>query len=235
MTKKPLAVPLIWREAAQWTFPIALGYFPAGIAFGVLLNVAGFPIWTALFISLVMYSGAAQYAIIPMLTAQMSPATIHFNIFIINLRHIFYATPIRAELPQSRLKKFYILYALTDETFSLLTTLDSNTRRRLCFPIALLNHVYWVSASLIGAALGDGLNRLIPNLDFAMICLFVILCFEQYLSRHSVKPLWIALGAWIFAHFLSEEYAFLLAVLLCLAALLLQCRLQKDKASGASS
>lgn len=184
-----------WASAAKLSYPVAMGYIPAGLAFGVLFVAAGLPAWAALFASVVLYAGAAQYAAISMLSGGVGLTTLATNTLAINMRHMFYAMPLLRQLPRAFLPRYYCLFALTDETFSVLTTLDEDTRARLILPISLLNQSYWVIGTLLGVALGAGLNNAIPHLDFALVCLFAILAYEQFKSLKQLYPICIALVA----------------------------------------
>src|SRR5690625_3572237 len=130
----PNSRPRSWRLALRYSIPIAMGYIPAAIAFGVLMRAADFPFWWALALSLFLYSGAAQFALIPMLAQAAHPLSMWVNISIINLRHIFYALPLLKVLPRGRIKKYYCLFGLTDESFSTLMTLRKTEQRRIIVP-----------------------------------------------------------------------------------------------------
>lgn len=220
-----------WQQAFKITYPVAMGYFPAGIAFGVLMQAAGLPAWWAILLSLVLYSGAAQYATIPLLVSGASLTTLSLNTAAINLRHIFYALPLLQQLPNNKLAKAYCLFGLTDESFSVLTTLDKTTRQRLFTHIILLNQSYWVCATLIGVTVAAGLDKLIPHLDFALTCLFAILAYEQFINlpKHMPKLLPIVfagvafiLAGFITAYYLFANYVLLLAISLCVVFILLR-------------
>ena len=120
-----------WAEGFKRSLPVAMGYLPAGIAFGVLAQVAGIPVWATVMLSVVLYAGAAQYACIPMLSAGLPIGSMATNIAAINLRHIFYGMPLLQSLPQNKLAKTYCLFALTDETFSVMTSMPTELRQAL--------------------------------------------------------------------------------------------------------
>ena len=221
-----------WKEALRLSMPVGMGYVPAAIAFGVLMSAAGLPWWWALLLSLFLYSGAAQYAAIPMLAAGAGVAALSVNTLVINLRHIFYALPLLQQLPKRHIKRWYALFALTDESFSLLTTLPQATAQKLFVKIVWLNQMYWVLGTLMGLGIGAGLNDLIPHLDFALTCLFVVLAYEQYQAKRVWWPCVLAVVAFTIAHFVSIDYLLLLAVGLCsLGILLLQWRTGKRRAA----
>ena len=217
-----------WRLAWQYSYPIALGYVPAAIAFGVLMSAAGLPTWLALAMSVIVYSGAAQYAAVALFADWAGVFTLTLNTFIINLRHVFYALPLLQHLPKRAVKRWYALFALTDESFSLLTTLPQEVARKLFVKIVWLNQMYWVIGTLIGLGIGAGLNELIPHLDFALTCLFVVLAYEQYQAKRVWWPCVLAVVAFVLASVITVDYLLLLAVALCaLGILFLQWRQAK--------
>src|SRR5690625_4569330 len=121
---KQLATQKPWRNALRYSLPIAMGYIPAAIAFGVLMSAAQLPFWWAFSLSIFLYSGAAQFALIPLLAQATNPFSMWLNVSVINLRHIFYALPLLKTLPKNKIKKAYCLFGLTDESFSTLTSLS---------------------------------------------------------------------------------------------------------------
>lgn len=202
----------LWQESLKLSIPVAMGYLPAGMAFGVLFVAAKLPAWAAVLSSVLLYAGAAQFASIPMLASGVGVVTMASNTLAINLRHMFYAIPLLKQLPVHPLKKFYCLFALTDETFSLLTTLDERQRHTLIFPISVLNQSYWIGGTLLGLLVGAGLNELVPHLDFALVCLFAILAYEQFKVLNRFYPIIIAVIAFIIALNFFDKWLLLSAI-----------------------
>ncbi len=210
-----------WSEAFSLSLPVAMGYLPAAIAFGVLMSAAGLPAWWSLFLSLVLYSGSGQYATIPMLASGAGVFAMTLNITVINLRHIFYALPLMDALPKAKLKRMYCLFALTDESFSVLSTQPTAKAKALFAKVVFFNQSYWIVGTVLGIWVGSGLNELIPHLDFALTCLFVVLAYEQYLAKRIWWPCVLAVIAFLFAKWVSTDYVLLLSVGLCAAALII--------------
>lgn len=218
-----------WKEALGLSMPVAMGYVPAAIAFGVLMSAAGLPWWWALLLSVFLYSGAAQYACIPMLATGANVASLSINTLVINLRHVFYALPLLQQLPKRSLRRWYALFALTDESFSLLTTMPATQAQKLFVKIVWLNQMYWVVGTLMGIAIGAGLNDLVPNLDFALTCLFVVLAYEQYQAKRVWWPCVVAVLAFVVASVVTVDYLLLVAVALCALVILLWAVLKRSK------
>lgn len=218
--KKPLKVNYAWAEGFKKSLPVAMGYLPAGIAFGVLAQVAGIPMWAIMMLSIVLYAGAAQYACLPMLSAGLPIGNIATNIAAINLRHVFYGMPLLHYLPTHKLAKTYCLFALTDETFSVMTSLPNASRQALILPISLFNQSWWVLASAIGVLIGSALSDLVPHLDFALVCLFAILAYEQFQSIKRYFPIGIAVISLAAASLFTSNWLLLVAITICMLLIL---------------
>lgn len=221
-----------WSEGFKKSLPVAMGYLPAGIAFGVLAQVAGVPIWATIMLSIVLYAGAAQYACLPMLSAGLPIGNIATNIAAINLRHVFYGVPLLNYLPTHKLAKTYCLFALTDETFSVMTSLPVESRQALILPISLFNQSWWVLATAIGVMIGSALNDLVPHLDFALVCLFAILAYEQLQTIKRYFPIGIAIIALVIASLFTSQWLLLVAIAICMLLILGRAFMIKDKPMG---
>ncbi|MFW2178094.1 MULTISPECIES: AzlC family ABC transporter permease [unclassified Moraxella] len=207
--------PTIWQQAFKLSLPVAMGYIPAGLAFGVLWVAGGLPVWGAIFSSMLLYAGAAQYASIPLLASGTGLMTLASNTLAINLRHMFYGLPLLHELRALPVwVRCYCLFALTDETFSVLTTLEHEQRQTLFLPISLFNQSYWVIGTLFGVVIGAGLNQLVPHLDFALVCLFAILAYEQFRSLTQWYPIIIAVITFAVAMAFFGQWVLLSAIAL---------------------
>ncbi len=224
-----------WSEGFKKSMPVAMGYLPAGIAFGVLAQVAGVPIWATVMLSIVLYAGAAQYACLPMLSAGLPIGSMATNIAAINLRHVFYGVPLLQYLPTQKLAKTYCLFALTDETFSVMTSLPAESRQGLMLPISLFNQIWWVLASAIGVMIGSALNDLVPNLDFALVCLFAILAYEQFQTIKRYFPIGIAIIGLAIASLFTSDWLLLVAIAICMLLILTRAFLLQRKVAGGSN
>jgi len=209
-----------WSEGFKKSLPVAMGYLPAGIAFGVLAQVAGIPIWATIMLSITLYAGAAQYACLPMLSAGLPIGSIATNIAAINLRHVFYGMPLLQSLPKNKIAKTYCLFALTDETFSVMTSLPNESRPALILPISLFNQSWWVLASTVGVIIGSTLSDLVPHLDFALVCLFAILAYEQFQSIKRYFPIAIAVISLAVASLFTSHWLLLVAITICMVLIL---------------
>ncbi|MCX7252117.1 MAG: AzlC family ABC transporter permease [Burkholderiales bacterium] len=200
------------------TAPVAMGYIPLGAVFGFLFVQAGGHWSLAWLSSLLIYAGAAQYMMIPMLAAGMPLAAIALATLVVNLRHVFYGLSLLERLPRGRLLRAYMAFTLTDETYSILTTLPASTPARQMALLALLNHGWWMLGTALGALIGSQARLTLAGLDFVLAALFAVLTVEQWRSRRNATPVWVALAAYALAYPVAPQHALVLAIALSLAA-----------------
>jgi len=213
-----------------------MGYVPLGMVFGFLFVQAGAVWWLALLASVLVFAGAAQFMMVPMLAAGLPLTAIALATLVVNLRHIFYGLSLLDKLPKAALARWYLVFALTDETYSVLTTLPAGSSTRQMVLLALLNQGWWVLGTLLGALIGSQAQVPLVGLDFALAALFAVLAVEQWRSAHSAAPLWVALASYAAAQLLMPQQALLIAIALCvLAGMLLPTTAPKDDARKESA
>lgn len=176
-----------------------MGYIPLGAVFGFLFVQAGGDAWLALLSSLLIYAGAAQFMMIPMLAAGLPLGTIALATLVLNLRHIFYGLSLLNHMPASRWQRWYSVFALTDESYSVLTALKPHDRTRRMALVCALNQGWWVLGTALGVLLGGRVQIGLTGLDFVLAALFAVLAVEQWRARRDVIPIWIALTAYAVA------------------------------------
>ncbi|MDD2808022.1 AzlC family ABC transporter permease [Rhodoferax sp.] len=200
------------------SIPVAMGYVPLGMVFGFLFVQAGAPWWLALVASVGVYAGASQFMMVPMLAAGLPVASIALATLVVNLRHMFYGLSLLHKLPTQPLARWYLVFALTDETYSVLTTLPPGTHTGQMVTVALLNQGWWVLGTLLGAVIGAQAQVGLVGLDFALAALFAVLAVEQWRSAASGAPLWMAVLSYAVAWWVWPQQALLLAIGLSVCA-----------------
>jgi len=198
--------------------PVAMGYVPLGMVFGFLFVQAGAPWWLALAASVFVFAGAAQFMMVPMLAAGLPVASIALATLVVNLRHVFYGLSLLHKLPVQPWSRWYLVFALTDETYSVLTTLPPGTRTGQMVMVAMLNQGWWVLGTLLGAVIGAQAPIALVGLDFALAALFAVLAVEQWRSADSAAPLWVAVLSYAVAWTVAPQQALLVAIALSVLA-----------------
>ena len=203
--------------AFKATTPVLFGYLAIGIAFGLLLKDAGYPWLVALFMSIIVYAGAAQFLAVSFFANNLPLFEVATITFLVNFRHMLYGLSLFDKFNQTGRLKPYMIFALTDETYALLTTTKDPAgvnAPRFYFYIALLNHFYWVAGSVIGAIAGNFITINTTGLDFALTALFIVLLLEQLKSYKTRIPFLIGGGCAILAIFFIGKSNMLLAAVI---------------------
>lgn len=178
------------RFAFYKTIPVLLGYLFLGLAFGLLLQEAGYSFWWALLSSGIVYAGSIQFVLVEFLNGGTGFLTVAVMTLLINSRHAFYGLSFVEKF--RKMKTYpYMIFSLTDETYSLLCSLkvpEGIDEKKAMFLIALFDQLYWVTGSVLGAALGQVLPFDMTGIDFAMTALFVTIFVDQWREAKSHLP-----------------------------------------------
>jgi 4-azaleucine resistance transporter AzlC len=176
-------VKKVIKAAFTVTIPVMLGYISVGIAFGLLFQKSGYNFLWAALMSLTVYSGAMQFIAINLLTSSAGLFEIALMTLFVNIRHIFYGLSFIDKFKDIGKKKTYMIFSLTDETYSLLCSSkepEGVSRNSIFFCIAFFNQMYWVIGTLIGSIAGSFITFNTNGIDFAMTALFVVIFIEQW-------------------------------------------------------
>ncbi len=182
MAKKDL-----FAYAFKKSIPVMLGYIFLGIAYGIVLEDSGFGWPWALLTSAVVYAGSMQFALVPLMTALTPLPTVALMTLMVNSRHLFYGLSFVDEYKEMGKKYPYMVFSLTDETYSVLCSckgdeLAQTDHHDAYFYISLLDQIYWTLGSVIGAIAGARITFDTTGIDFAMIALFVVILVDQIRS-----------------------------------------------------
>ncbi|MGO4929456.1 AzlC family ABC transporter permease [Fundicoccus sp. Sow4_D5] len=186
------------KFAFPLTIPIMAGYIFLGISFGILATSKGLPIYYPVIMAIFIYGGSMQFAAINLLLAAFNPISAILLTIMVHARHIFYGITMLSPFNQLKdgPRKFYTMFGLTDETFSLLASLelpDNQDESWVYFLITLLNQSYWVIGCVIGALIGSHLSFNTQGIEFVLTALFVTIFIDQWLSASNHRPALIGL------------------------------------------
>ena len=171
------------RAALPHTLPVLAGYLFLGIAFGVYMVAEGFPFWMPMLLSSAVFGGSLQFVAVSVLSAPFAPAQTFLLTLMVQARHLFYGVAMLEKYRGMGAKKPYMIFALTDETFSVNFAAEPPEdvdRGWFMFFISLLDQLYWIGGTAIGALLGSNLPFNTQGIDFAMTALFVVIFLEQW-------------------------------------------------------
>lgn len=162
--------------------PIAVGVVPLGLAFGVLMVQTGFDWWWTPIFSIVIYAGSMEFLAISMVTGGVTPAVAAVTGFMVNFRHIFYGLTFPRDEIRNRFGRAYSTYALTDESYAVLSAFPRGSRPSgaFVFTVQLFCQVLWVVSGIIGAVAGQAIPPSVKGLDFALVALFIVLAIDSF-------------------------------------------------------
>ena len=213
-----------FRQAFLDTVPVLTGYLFLGMGFGILLiEQTGKGVLWAFFMALCMLAGSGQYLAVSLLASGASLLSAAVATLLVNARHIFYGISLIDAYKGAGKKKPYMIFALTDETYSLVTQNqppEGMTRHQYCFTVSLLDHIYWI----IGCVLGNLAGSLIPisfeGVEFVLTALFVTMFVEQWLSNKNHLPAIIGVVSTVLCLALFGSELFLIPSMVLIAILL---------------
>ena len=181
----------VCKEAFVKTLPVMAGYVVLGIGFGILLRGAGFGVWYALAMSVFIYAGSMQYVGVGLLAGGASVLSTMLTTVMVNARHLFYSISMIEPYKDAGKYKPYMIFALTDETYSLLCdgkVPDGVNANRYRFLVSLFKHCYWVTGCVLGSLLGAVLPFSTAGIEFSMTALFIASFTEQWLNTRDHVP-----------------------------------------------
>ena len=173
------------------SIPVLAGYFVLGIGFGILMNAAGYGVGLSFAMSVFIYAGSMQYVGVTLLTSGASVITTALTTVMVNARHIFYSISMIDRYKNSGRYKPYLIFALTDETYSLLCdgqTPEGEDADLYRFLVSLFDHSYWVIGSVVGNLLGMVIPFSTKGIEFAMTALFISSFTQQWLETKDHVP-----------------------------------------------
>lgn len=179
------------KAAFPHTIPVLTGYMFLGIAFGLLLNSKGYGPGWAVLMSILAFAGSAQYLAISFLSSAFNPLYAFLMTLIVNARHLFYGISMLNKYKNTGKKKPYLIFGLTDETFSIVCSAKAPKgvdQTYFMFFVTLLDHIYWVSGSLIGSMLGSVISLNTKGLDFVLTALFTVIFVDQWKAQKNHLP-----------------------------------------------
>ena len=212
------------RSALKTSLPIMFGFVPLGIAFGLLFQELGYPWFFATLMGIIVYAGAAQFMAIGFLSAGLGVLEIAMSTFFLNSRHMFYGLAFLESFGNWNLRKFYLIFGMTDETYALLTTIkvpEKYIKERFYLLITLFAQLYWVLGCTIGALSADILTFNTDGIEFAATALFVVLLIEQWIMVRRILPFILGFIASIIALIFFVNHMLLIAIMISIGSIVI--------------
>ena len=226
MTKKT------FKRAFRDSLPVLAGYLALGIGFGVLLQSKGYNFLWALLMSCTIYAGAGQYAAVDLLSSGASLITTALMTLLINARHFFYGFSLLDKYKGTGKAKPYMIFGLTDETYSLVCTAkldDTINHKKYYLFLTALDQLYWITGCTLGALLGEFIPFNSTGIEFAMTAIFVVIFVEQWMSTKEHLPAILGALTTLVCMFVFGKQLFIIPSMLLIAIELVAFRKKLDK------
>ena len=224
------------KQAFVATLPVMAGYIVLGFGFGIILRASGFGILLAVAMSTFIYAGSMQYVAIDLLTGGASLITTALTTLMVNARHLFYGVSMLEKYKGVGKRKGYLIFGLTDETYSLVCSdtigLEGKELKDYYLLVTLLDHSYWIFGSVLGAIAGSLISFNTTGIDFALTALFITVFVEQWLSTKKHFSALIGVGASVLCLLIFGKDSFLIPTMLVIALLLCLYKEKKKEKEG---
>lgn len=215
------------RKTAAYAFhhsiPILIGFFPVGIAYGLLMQQAGYNFLWAGACSLFVLAGSLQFLMVTFFAGGVSLATVAVLALLLNSRHIFYGLSFIDKFRSFGPWRWFLIYSLCDENYSLHCSHDfgPDVNEKWAYVLtAALVTFYWVTLSMLGGLVGSLITFDTTGIDFALTALFTVIVVDQLRGARTRIPAVVAAVSSIGALLLLGPDKFLLPSLLVTVAAL---------------
>ena len=185
------------KAAFPHTVPIFAGFWFLGLTYGIYMNVSGFSFWYPMLMSLTIFAGSMEFVAVNLLLGAFDPLQALAMTLMINARHLFYGISMLDRYKGTGWKKFYLIFGMCDESFSINYTADipdGVDKGWFMFFVTLLNHFYWFSGAALGGIFGSLISFNTEGLEFVMTAMFVVIFMEQWLKDKKHLSALLGLG-----------------------------------------
>ncbi|PYZ93548.1 branched-chain amino acid ABC transporter permease [Salipaludibacillus keqinensis] len=199
--------------------PIAIGYLPVALTFGLIAGSTGLTVYEAVLMSFLVFAGAAQYMALSMIALGAGAMEIVVSTFIVNFRHLLMSASIheRAERSSNKSRALYSFF-LTDEVFAVASTSETPIRSHYILGVGLVAYSSWVGFTGVGYFAGAFLPGIVQeSMAIALYALFIALLIPSIKTQGKVVIRLAFLGALfntVFSIWLSTGWAVMLATIL---------------------
>ncbi len=221
------------------SLPVLAGYTIMGMGFGILLNAQGYSFRWAFLMGLTILSGSMQYATVDLLAGGASFITSAIMTLVINARYFFYGLSMIGKYSKVKRGKWYLIFALTDETYSLAATFDETkpenvgvSKKGYYFTLSMLNHCYWIVGCTLGAILGEVAHFDSRGMEFAMTALFITIFVDQWFDNKDHFPALFGVGISLLCLFIFGAEGFVIPAMVILTLTMLLKPTKKEKDEG---
>jgi 4-azaleucine resistance transporter AzlC len=164
-----------------------------GLTFGAVATASGVRALQAVAMSVVMFTGASQFALVGIVAAGGAPLAALSAALLLGVRNAFYGVPVARLICPRGLRRLLTAHLVIDETTAMAVSQRAPRAGRYAFwATGIAMFTLWNLGTLAGALIGTGIDTSALGLDAAAPAIFLALLWPQ-LSRD--RGLTVALGA----------------------------------------
>lgn len=220
-----------FKQGVGTGLPIAFGYFPSAVAFGVVALAAGLTWRQALLMSVFVFSGAGQFMSVNLWGNGAALVAIIVANAVINLRYVVMSASLSRRLRLNRWQAAIVGFGVTDETFvtnylanfhqvAQGETLEGGGGHRDILPsgfvmgVNVVSYLGWVAGTGTGIAFAGVLSeRMVSGMGIVLYAMFIALLVPSIAKAWKIGVV-AAVGGifcWLFGQVLSFGWSMVLA------------------------
>lgn len=231
MQKKRDILKRAFKAAFPNTIPIFAGFWFLGMTYGIYMNVSGFSFWYPMLMSITIFAGSMEFVAVNLLLGAFNPLQALVMTLMINARHLFYGISMLDKYRGTGWKKFYLIFGMCDESFSINYTAkipEEVDEGWFMFFVTLLNQFYWFFGATLGGIFGSLIHFNTEGLDFVMTAMFVVIFLEQWLKEknHTSSLIGIALSLLCLIAFGADNFMIPAMLVIFVSLTLMRSRLE---------
>lgn len=183
---------------------------------------------------IIIFSGTVQFVSVSMLSGG-SVIMAALTALMVAARHIFFSISMIGRYCEEGRRKWYLFYALCDETYAMLSRDDMpegvnvSAYRML---VTLFDQSSWVLGSALGGIAGSILPFDSTGIDFAMTALFTTVFIQQWIDSKCHIPAILGITATLLSRILFGRDLFLIPAMVIILGVLILMREKIEAAGG---
>lgn len=186
-----------FKAALPYTIPICVGFLFLGMSYGFLMRSKGFSFIYPMLMSFFIFAGSMEFVTVNLLLSAFHPVHAFLLTLMVNARHLFYGISMLEKYKNMGWKKFYLIYGMCDESFTINCAAAPPAdvdKGWFMFFVTLLNQIYWVTGSTMGALLGYVIHFDTTGIEFVMTALFVVMFINQWEETKEHRAALVGVG-----------------------------------------
>ena len=220
--------------ALRTSFPIMVTFLVLGTGYGILMQKHGFGWIWSMVSGIIIFSGTVQFVSVSMLSGG-AVIMAALTALMVAARHIFFSISMIGRYREEGRRKWYLFYALCDETYAMLSRDDIpkgvnvSAYRML---VTLFDQSSWVLGSALGGIAGSILPFDSTGIDFAMTALFTTVFIQQWIDSKCHIPAILGITATLLCRILFGRDLFLIPAMVIILGVLILMREKIEAAGG---